>query len=97
MSNSLCVILAAPDRLPLLALLGSACLGAAVYVLARTLRNSLHTEDLAQDDQWRYDVGRINELRRVSLLYRVFQPVIQGFAVVDRRMSCRAPNAGGHV
>jgi tight adherence protein C len=79
-------MLAATEGLLLLPILGSVAFGAAVYVLARTLRNSLHSEDLSQDDQWRYDVGRINELRRVSLLYRVFQPVVQGFAALNRRM-----------
>ncbi|MEX1096049.1 MAG: type II secretion system F family protein [Planctomycetales bacterium] len=63
----------------------SACIGAAVFVLARTVRNTLHTSDPEQDDEWRYDVSRIAELRRVSLFYRVFQPVIQGLAAVDRR------------
>jgi tight adherence protein C len=65
--------------------LGSALVGVAVFVLARTVRNTLHTDDLEQDRQWRYDVTRINELRRVSPLYRLFQPVIRLFAAFNRR------------
>lgn len=59
-------------------------IGAAIFVLARTVTNTLHTEDLEQDQAWRYDVNRINELRRVDLLYRVFQPLIQWFARFNR-------------
>ena len=86
MNDSTSTTLSAGEGLLLLLVMGSLAFGAAVYVLARTVRNSLHTEDLSQEDQWRYDVGRINELRRVSVLYRVFQPVIQGFAAINRRM-----------
>jgi tight adherence protein C len=32
---------------------------------------------MTQGAEWRYDVTRINELRRIDLIYRVFQPVIQ--------------------
>ena len=44
----------------------------------------LHSEDLQQDVEWRYDVSRINELRRLSLLYRVFQPAIAALARFNR-------------
>lgn len=63
----------------------SACFGAGVFVLARTIRNTLHTDDPEQEDEWSYDTSRIAELRRVSPFYRVFQPVIQGLAVMNRR------------
>jgi tight adherence protein C len=36
----------------------------------------LQSEDIAQGAEWRYDVSRINELRRTDRLYRLFQPVI---------------------
>ncbi|MBW3541093.1 MAG: type II secretion system F family protein, partial [Planctomycetes bacterium] len=63
-----------------------------------TVRNTLHTTDLAQDEEWRFDVGRINELRRVSLLYRVFQPVVQGFASLNRRFFAESlPEIGRQV
>lgn len=50
--------------------------GMAVYCLIRTIFNTLASDDLVQDDEWRYDVTRINELRRQSPMYRFFQPLI---------------------
>lgn len=64
---------------------GSAGIGAAVYALARTVTTALASEDVDQDDAWRYDVTRINELRRISTLYRLFQPLIHLLARFNRR------------
>lgn len=64
--------------------LASLVVGTSVFVLARTVTNTLHSADLEQDEAWRYDVNRINELRRVDLIYRVFQPVVQLFARINR-------------
>lgn len=64
--------------------LASALVGAALFVLARSVTNTLHSEDLAQDEAWRYDVNRINELRRVDALYRAFQPLMKVFARFNR-------------
>ena len=36
----------------------------------------LQSDDIAQGAEWRYDVSRMNELRRVDPLYRLFQPVL---------------------
>lgn len=63
----------------------SAMLGGAVFLVVWTMARSLATEDLTQDDEWRYDVSRINELRRISLLYRLLQPLIQSLAALNRR------------
>lgn len=63
----------------------SALLGGAVFLVVWTMSRSLATEDLAQDDEWRYDISRINELRRTSLLYRLLQPLMQGLAALNRR------------
>lgn len=63
----------------------SAMLGGAVFFVVWTMARSLATEDLTQDDEWRYDVSRINELRRISLLYRLLQPLIQSLAMLNRR------------
>lgn len=57
---------------------------AAVFVLVRTIRNTLYSEDIEQGDQWRYDINRINELRLMSPLYRIFYPLIAGLAVLNR-------------
>ncbi len=44
----------------------------------------LATDDLSQSNEWRYDVSRINDLRRSDSVYRLFQPVIQFFAKCNR-------------
>lgn len=73
-----------PDSESLILVLGSIAIGAAVYALARTIANALRSENLEQDDSWRYDVTRINELRRISPLYRFFQPLVQLLARFNR-------------
>ncbi len=69
-----------------LPLLASLEMGFSVGLAAWWVFSKLHTEDLTQGDQWRHDVSRINELRRTDPLYRVFQPVIQGFAWLNRQL-----------
>lgn len=69
----------------ILAIIGTAFVGAAVFVLCRTISNSLESEDASQGDHWRYDITRINELRRHSLIYRLFYPLIQVLAPLNRR------------
>jgi tight adherence protein C len=66
-------------------LIASALMGGGVFVLGCTIARVLASEDLQQADDWRYDVNRINELRRASLFYRLFQPLIQGLAAINRR------------
>ena len=46
----------------------------------------LQSEDIAQGTEWRYDVSRINELRRADPFYRLFQPVIQLLARLNRML-----------
>lgn len=65
-------------------LVASIVVGLAVSVLAWWVVKVLQTEDLQQGAEWRYDVSRINELRRLDPLYRVFQPVIGMFARLNR-------------
>jgi tight adherence protein C len=62
----------------------SATVGAAVFVFTWWLVVVLRTEDLQQGAEWRYDISRINELRRLSIPYRVFQPVIGVLAKMNR-------------
>ncbi|MDP1795924.1 MAG: type II secretion system F family protein [Planctomycetaceae bacterium] len=54
------------------------------FVLARSIANTLASDELVQGEQWRYDVSRINELRKVSPFYRLFQTVIQPLAQFNR-------------
>lgn len=58
--------------------------GVAVFLFTWTIWKTLSTDDLTQDHEWRYDVNRINELRRISLFYRTLQPVVQAFARFNR-------------
>lgn len=70
-------LLAADGVAPFLPqLIASALVGVGIYVLAQTIVNTLQSEDLEQDEAWRHDVNRINELRRIDWMYRAFQPLI---------------------
>lgn len=71
---------------PELQLLASGAAGLAVLMAAWWVIGVLRTEDLQQGLEWRYDVSRINELRRLSSFFRVFQPVLQLFARFNRRV-----------
>lgn len=62
-----------------------AMIGTALALLVWTVFTVLRSGDLAQGAEWRYDVSRINELRRVDPLYRLFQPAILMFAWFNRR------------
>jgi tight adherence protein C len=64
--------------------LGSLAIGGAVVVLVWWILRALAPEDLAQADEWRYDVSRMNALRRSDLLYRLFFPAIQILAKLNR-------------
>lgn len=63
-----------------------ALIGMGVFAFVLTIVKSLYSTDAEQDDAWQYDVSRINQLRRISPLYRLFQPVIQLFARFNRGM-----------
>jgi tight adherence protein C len=62
-----------------------ATVGLAIAWFVWWLFRVLQTEDLPQGAEWRYDITRINELRRIDVTYRVFQPVIQLLARFNRR------------
>jgi len=59
-------------------------MGAALGLLAWWILRALSTEDLRQADEWRYDVSRINALRKADPLYRVLQPVFQRLGRLNR-------------
>lgn len=63
---------------------GSVVVGAAITWFTWWLFRVLQSEDLEQGAEWRYDVTRINELRRVDRIYRLFQPVIVVLARFNR-------------
>ena len=79
-----CLPLAAMDQG--IGLLAGGCLlmgAAAAFAIWWTVV-VLQSEDVAQGAEWRYDVSRMNELRRTDLMYRLFQPAIQLFARFNR-------------
>ena len=61
-------------------------MGGAVTIFIVWLLRSLATDDLEQDDEWRYDVSRINGLRRSDPVFRLFQPLIQTAARFNRNV-----------
>jgi tight adherence protein C len=64
----------------------SAAVGLAVATAACWLFGVLRREDLQQGVEWRYDVSRIHELRRMDPFYRLFQPAIQWLGRLNRRV-----------
>ncbi|MGB9690128.1 type II secretion system F family protein [Thermogutta sp.] len=67
-----------------LLVISSALWAAAGFFVTQWLWQIVHTEDLPQGAEWRYDVSRINELRRADRFFRLFQPLIQLLARFNR-------------
>ncbi|MEI8372458.1 MAG: type II secretion system F family protein [Planctomycetota bacterium] len=64
--------------------IASTLIGAAIVVLVWWGFRVLESDDLEQEAEWRYDVSRMNELRRIDPLYRLLQPVFTVLARVNR-------------
>ena len=65
-------------------LIASMLIGTAIAVLFWWVFRVLESDDLAQGSEWRYDVSRMNELRRIDPLYRLFYPVFTFLASMNR-------------
>lgn len=65
-------------------MVGSLSAGATLSVLVWWIVQAVSTEDLKQGDEWRYDVSRINGLRKIDIMYRLFQPIIRFLAKLNR-------------
>ena len=79
--NNMIQLLAQMDSsamLPTGVLMGSA------FALAWWVWQVLQTGDLEQGQEWRFDVSRINDLRRKDSTFRIFQPIIQQFGRFNR-------------
>jgi len=70
--------------IPPIQLAASLAMGLCSLLSVRWIVAALRSEDLEQGIEWRYDVSRINELRRLDPMYRFFQPVISVFAAANR-------------
>ncbi len=62
----------------------TAVVGAFVAMSVWWVVAALTTDDLEQDAEWRYDVSRINKIRQLDPVYRLFQPLIHVFAKLNR-------------
>ncbi len=69
-----------------LELFASLVMGSALGLVGWWFFQIFQVEELQQGDQWRYDISRINELRRIDSMYRLFQPAIQLLAFFNRRV-----------
>ena len=67
-----------------LPLLGCALVGGSAALFVWLVIRALRSADLEQDLEWRYDVNRINELRRHDWVYRGFYPLVQLLARLNR-------------
>lgn len=77
-------LLAAALQQAFLPLLASGCVGGGVFLLAWQFLRDERAGTALQDLEWRYDVNRMAELRRISLTYRAFEPVIHFLAAFNR-------------
>jgi len=66
--------------------MASGVVALAVGVLVMWVFHVLRSDDLEQGSEWRYDISRINELRRMDRWYRVFHPVIKLLARANRNL-----------
>jgi tight adherence protein C len=62
----------------------SLLIGSAIAVLTWWSIRVLESEDLEQGAEWRYDVSRMNELRRIDPLYRLVYPVFTALGRMNR-------------
>ena len=76
--------LAAGGGLVQLQVAASGVVGGAVGLSIWWVYQVLRSDDLQQGAEWRYDISRINELRRLNLFYRIFHPAIQALARMNR-------------
>lgn len=67
-----------------LALVPCAIIGLGAAVFVGWILAALLSEDVPQDAEWRYDVSRINALRRSDATYRLLQPIVTLLAKLNR-------------
>lgn len=67
-----------------LGIFGCLTVGASLGFLVWWVLQAMATEDIEQEDEWRYDVSRINGLRKIDVLYRLFQPLVDVLARLNR-------------
>ncbi len=75
---------AAATPLVIARLIACGVMGLSAGLLAWWVVRALRSQDIAQGAEWRYDVSRINELRRADPAFRLFQPAVQLLARFNR-------------
>ncbi len=65
-------------------LIACGAMGLPVGLLGWWLVRALQSHDIEQGTEWRYDVSRINELRRADAVFRLLQPAVQLLARFNR-------------
>lgn len=71
-------------ELDLMAIFPTLVAGGAVFAFVSWIVSVLATDDLEQGNEYRFDVSRINELRRTDSVFRLFQPIIRLFGRFNR-------------
>jgi len=78
------MLLAISDLGGVLQAAACAAVGAAVFLAAWLILRVTRGTDMEQGAEWRYDISRMNELRRLDVFYRMFQPIIGWLARLNR-------------
>jgi tight adherence protein C len=72
------------EELDLAALLPCIAAGAAAFTVIWWVAAALAADELRQGDEWRYDVNRINGLRKADVIYRMFPFAIDFLARLNQ-------------
>ena len=65
-----------PSQSDALALLPCTVLAAALAMATWWVIRALTSDDLEQEAEWRFDISRINALRKLDSTFRLFQPLL---------------------
>lgn len=68
-----------------MAMIGNILVGSAIAMFAYLLINLL-TDDQTEDENWRYDLNRMRELKQHSLFYRFMFPLFQILSRANRKL-----------
>src|SRR5688572_10542819 len=73
-----------PFEFDLAALIPCFAAGATVFAAVWWVAAAVAADELRQGDEWRYDVNRINGLRKADVIYRMFPFAIDFLARLNR-------------
>jgi tight adherence protein C len=67
-----------------LAIAATVAMGGSIVLLTITVTRALQLAQADDGGPWRYDVNRMNTLRAADPWYRLFEPLVQGLAQLNR-------------